>query len=205
MTPIANAAPGREYRSELRAQQAEETRARILDASVRVMAGGLAYVSIPAIAREAGVSIPTVYRHFGTKRGLLAAVYPHTVSRAGLDKIQLPNSIDELRAGMRAYFDRLESFDDLARAAMASPASQEVRALNMPDRLAMFRRVADSIVPRPSEVDRDRIARLLVVLTASSSVRLWRDQLAASVDEAADDVDWVIDAVIASAKPRSGS
>jgi AcrR family transcriptional regulator len=205
MTHIANSASGREYRSELRARQAEETRARILDATVRVIAGGLPYVSIPAVAREAGVSIPTVYRHFGTKRGLLAAVYPHSVSRAGLDKIQPPGSIDELRAGMRAYFDRLESFDDLARAAMASPASQEVRALNMPDRLAIFRRVADSIVPRPSEVDRDRIARLLIVLTASSSVRLWRDQLGASVDEAADDVDWVIDAVIASAKPRTRS
>jgi AcrR family transcriptional regulator len=205
MTHIANTAAGREYRSELRAQQAEETRVRILDATIRVIAGGLAYVSIPAVAREAGVSIPTIYRHFGTKRGLLAAVYPHSVRRAGLDKIQPPSSIDELRAGMPAYFDRLESFDDLARAAMASPASQEVRALNMPDRLAMFRRVADSIVPAPSEVDRNRIARLLVVLTASSSVRLWRDQLGASVNEAADDVDWVIDAVIASAKPRTGS
>jgi AcrR family transcriptional regulator len=205
MTHIANAAAAREYRSELRAQQAEETRVRILDATIRVIAGGLAYVSIPAVAREAGVSIPTIYRHFGTKRGLLAAVYPHSVRRAGLDKIRPPSSIDDLRAGMRAYFDRLESFDDLARAAMASPASQEVRALNMPDRLAMFRRVADSIVPKPSEADRDRIARLLVVLTASSSVRLWRDQLGASVDEAADDVDWVIDAVIASAKPRTGS
>jgi AcrR family transcriptional regulator len=205
MTHIAKTAPGREYRSELRAQQAEETRARILDATSRVMASGLAYVSIPAIAREAGVSIPTIYRHFGTKRGLLSAVYPHAVRRAGLDKLQLPGSIDELRAGMRAYFDRLESFDDLARAAMASPASQEVRALNMPVRLALFRRIADSIVPTPSEVDRDRIARLLVVLTASSSVRLWRDQLGASVDEAADDVDWVIDAVIASTKPRTRS
>jgi AcrR family transcriptional regulator len=205
MTHIANAAPGREYRSELRARQAEETRARILDATSRVMTSGLAYVSIPAIAREAGVSIPTIYRHFGTKRGLLSAVYPHAVRRAGLDKLQLPGSIGELRAGMRAYFDRLESFDDLARAAMASPSSHEVRALNMPDRLAMFRRVADSIVPTPSEVDRDRISRLLVVLTASSSVRLWRDQLGASVDEAADDVDWVIDAVIASTKPRTGS
>ncbi len=202
MTRIATAKV-RSYRSQLRAQQAEETRARILDATFRVMAGGLAFMSIPHVAREAGVSVPTVYRHFATKRDLLAAVYPHSLRRAGLDKLVIPRSMDELRAGMRAYFERTDSLGDLARAAMASPASDEVRRLNMPDRLAAFRQIAESIEPTPSEVDRDRIARLLVILTASSALRLWRDQLGSSVEEVADDVDWVLRAVIASATSRN--
>ena len=204
MTRIANDS-GRAYRSELRAEQAEATRARILDATVRVTAAGLASLSIPAVAREAGVSVPTIYRHFATKRDLLAAIYPHVVRRAGLDELVIPRSVDELLDGLRAYFERTDSLGDLARVAMASPASEAVRALNMPDRIALFRRLADSIVPRPSEKDRDRIARVLVVLTASSALRMWRDQLGSSVDEAADDVDWVIRAVIASATPRNGS
>jgi AcrR family transcriptional regulator len=194
----------RAYRSQLRAEQAEETRARILDAAVRVMAAGLAFVSIPAVAREAGVSVPTVYRHFGTKSDLLAAVYPHVVRRAGLDTVRPPRSIDELRDGVRAYFDHVDSFDDLARAAMASPASEEVRALSMPDRRAIFRHVADTIEPKLPEADRDRIARLLAVLTASSSLRMWRDHLGSSVDEAADDVEWVVRAAIAAATRRTG-
>ncbi len=194
----------RAYRSHLRAQQAEETRARILDATVRVMAGGIAYVSVPAVAREAGVSVPTIYRHFGTKRDLVAAVYPHLVRRAGLHERVAPRSVDELRGGVRTYFDDLESFDDLARAAMASPASEEARRINMPDRLAMFRQLPDSIEPKLSEVDRDRIARLLVILTASSALRMWRDHLGSSVDEAADDVDWVVRAAIAAATSRNG-
>ena len=189
--------------NELRAAQAQATQARILEATLRVMARGVASVSIPAVAREAGVSVPTVYRHFGTKADLLAAVYPHVVRRAGLDRLHPPRSIDELRDGVRRYFDHVESFDDLARAAMASPASDEVRAINMPDRLALFRRLADTIVPKPSEVDRNRIARLLVILTASSALRMWRDHLGASVDEAADDVDWIVRAAIAAATPRS--
>jgi AcrR family transcriptional regulator len=204
MTRIANA-KSRTYGSPLRAQQAEETRGRILDATGRVMAGGLAFVSIPAVAREAGVSVPTVYRHFPTKRDLLAAIYPHALRRAGLDEVVVPTSMDELRGGLRAYFERTDSFGDLARAAMASPASNEVRRLNMPDRLAIFRRLADSIEPKPSKADRDRIARLLVILTASSSLRLWRDQIGSSVEEAADDVDWVLRAVIAYATSRKGS
>ena len=64
----------RAYRSQLRVLQAEQTRARILDATVRVMARGLTSVSIPAVAREAGVSVATIYRHFATKRDLLATL-----------------------------------------------------------------------------------------------------------------------------------
>lgn len=202
MTRIVNDT-GRAYRSDLRAEQAEATRARILDATIRVIARGLPYVSVPAVAREAGVSVPTVYRHFATKRDLLAAVYPHSVRGSGLDELVRPRSLDELLGGLRTYFERTDSLGDLARVAMASPGSEEVRALNMPERLAMFRRIADSVVPKPSEANSDRIARLLVILTASSALRLWRDQLGSSVDEVADDVDWVIRAVIASASPRN--
>jgi AcrR family transcriptional regulator len=204
MTRIANG-KSRAYGSPLRAQQAEETRERILDATVRVIAEGLAFVSVPQVAREAGVSVPTVYRHFATKRDLLAAVYPHAVRRAGMDEVVIPRSMDELRGGLRAYFERTDSFGDLARAAMASPAAEELRRINMPDRVAIFRRLADSIEPKPSKADRDRIARLLVILTASSALRLWRDQLGSSVEEAADDVDWVLRAAIASATSRNGS
>jgi AcrR family transcriptional regulator len=202
MTRIANNG-ARTYRSELRAEQAEATRTRILDAAVRVISQGVALVSIPAVAREAGVSVPTVYRHFATKRDLLAAVYPHVVRRAGLSDLAIPRSMDELLDGLPAYIERVDSLGDLARVAMASPASEEVRALNMPDRLAMFRRIADSAVPGLTKADRDRIARLLVILTASSALRLWRDQLGSSVQEVADDVDWVIHAVIASATSRN--
>lgn len=201
MTHIATRT-GRPYRSQLRAEQAEETRGRILDAAVRVMASGLAFLSIPRVAREAGVSVPTIYRHFATKHDLLAAIYPHVVRRAGLDDLVIPRSMDELRRGLKAYFKRTDSLGDLARAGMASPASDETRRINMPDRLAMFRRLADSIEPKPSDVDQDRIARLLVILTASSALRLWRDQLGSSVDDAADDADWAIRAIIASATSK---
>jgi AcrR family transcriptional regulator len=204
MTRIANR-KSRSYGSPLRAQQAEETRERILDATGRVIAGGVAFLSIPAVAREAGVSVPTVYRHFPTKHDLLAAIYPHAMRRAGLDQPVIPRSMDELRQGLRDHFERTDSLGDLARAAMASPASDEVRRLSMPLRLTAFRQVADSIEPKPSEVDRERIARLLVILTASSALRLWRDQLGSSVEEAADDVDWVLRAVIASVTSRKGS
>jgi AcrR family transcriptional regulator len=183
--------------NELRAAQAQATQARILEATVSVMARGVASVSIPAVAREAGVSVPTVYRHFGTKRNLLAAVFPHVVRRAGIDELIPPRSIDELGRGVRALFDRIDSAGDLARAAAASPAAEEVRRVDMPARLEMSRRLADSIVPKLTPGDRDRIARLLTILISASALRVWRDHLGSTVEEAANDIDWVISAAIA--------
>jgi AcrR family transcriptional regulator len=189
----------RPYRSELREAQAEGTRARILDAAMRVISTGIAGLSVPAVAREAGVSVPTVYRHFPTKRELLAAVYPHAARRTGLDTIPDPRSVDELRPMIRAVIDRLDALDDLSRAAMASPGASEVRRATMPSRIARIRRVADSIEPKLRKADRDRITRLLVVLTASASLRMWRDHLELSADEVADDIDWILRAAIAAA------
>src|SRR4029453_15107094 len=70
----------RVYRSPLRDERAVQTRTRILDGLVQVMArNGIAELSIPLIAREAGVSIPSVYRYFPTKRDLITALdeYAH--------------------------------------------------------------------------------------------------------------------------------
>ena len=65
----------RKYDSPLRADQARQTRARILDAAYRLFAeGGYARTTIASVADEAGVSPETIYLTFGGKRGLLEGV-----------------------------------------------------------------------------------------------------------------------------------
>ena len=198
MTRIANPAP-RTYQSELRVEQAEETRRRILDAALRVMATGLASLSVPAVAREAGVSVPTVYRHFGTKAALLAQMYPHAARRAGLDRVPDPSTVGDVKTTVRAVIERLDAMDDMGRAAYASPIADEVRHATMPARFARMSRVAESIEPPLPDADLDRITRLLVVLVSQAALRTWRDHLGVSATQAADDVDWVLRAVIAAA------
>jgi AcrR family transcriptional regulator len=198
MTRIANR-DGRAYSSQLRERQAQETRARILDATLKVMAGGIASVSIPDVAREAGVSVPTVYRHFGTKQALLAAVYPHLADRAGLGQVPVPESVDEFREMVRNIFSRLHSVGGVARVAMAMPASEEARRTQMPNRYAMSRSFAARVMPTATKVEQDRLARVLIVLASSSAMVLWLDHLGSSVDEAADDIDWVLRTAIAAA------
>lgn len=187
----------RAYRGRLRAQQAAVTRDRILDATSRVMAGGLADLTVPAIARSAGVSVPTVYRHFASKRDLLAALQPHLQQRAGIDVTALPTSIDGLRGTLVQLLAGMDSLDDVMRAAHASPAAEEVRRVHAPKRFEHARRVVDPIAPELSDEHRDRIARLLVVLTASPALRMWRDDFGASVEEIADEIDTALRAAIA--------
>lgn len=195
MNRIDNAV-ARSYRSQLREAQAAETRVRILEATMRVIATGVAGLSVPAVAREAGVAVPTVYRHFRTKSELLAALYPHAARRAGLDQIADPRSLDELQPMIRALLGRLDDLDDLSRAAMASPGAAEVRQATISTRLQRIRRLTDSIEPKLEEADRDRITRLLTVLTMSSSLRMWRDHLGLSVDAVAEEIDWIVRAAL---------
>ena len=62
----------RKYHSPLRADQAEQTRHRILESAFRLFAeSGYAGTTIAAVAEDAGVSPETIYLSLGGKRGLL--------------------------------------------------------------------------------------------------------------------------------------
>lgn len=201
MTRIANAL-ARTYQSELRAEQAEATRIRILDATVRVMARGIATLSIPAVAREAGVSVPTVYRHFGTKHELLAAVHPHLGRRTGISQLPTPHTVEEFHALVRRLVEGQRSFANLELAAALSPVGQEARKVVMPERLAMIRRFVKEVAPKARPTDQERIARAMLVLTQSGALRVWHNYLALGSDVAADDIDWMLRAAIAYAQGR---
>lgn len=54
-------------------------RERLLDAAARVFSAGGPQASLEAVAREAGVGIGTLYRHFPTREALFEAVYRHEV------------------------------------------------------------------------------------------------------------------------------
>jgi AcrR family transcriptional regulator len=66
--------PRREYRSPRRQQQAAETRAAVLQVATRLFGErGWAATGMRDVAREAGVSVETVYSSFGSKSDLLMA------------------------------------------------------------------------------------------------------------------------------------
>ena len=100
MTDIVK--PKRAYRSTRRAEQVAEKRSAILAAAdARFRADGYGAVTMPEIAREAGVAVETIYRAFGSKAGLFTAVIDVAVA-GGASRAERPV---EKRPAIRALIE----------------------------------------------------------------------------------------------------
>ncbi len=77
------------YQSQLRQGHREQTRDLILEGLIKTMAKGVVTWSIPDVAREAGVSVPTVYRYFRTKKDLVQALGVYVLRKAGIASMGL--------------------------------------------------------------------------------------------------------------------
>jgi AcrR family transcriptional regulator len=94
----------RSYVSPLRAAAAEETHTRIVDAASRLLReADIVDFSLEAVAKAAGITRLTVYKQFGSRRGLLEAVFDQRASESGLGRIPEAMAL----ADPRAALDRL--------------------------------------------------------------------------------------------------
>ena len=82
----------RPYRLGQRRLAAEQTRARVIAAARELLmaTGGFAGFTIDAVARQAGVARMTIYNQFGSKAGLLEALFDDLAARGGME--QLPSA-----------------------------------------------------------------------------------------------------------------
>jgi AcrR family transcriptional regulator len=111
----------RHYEQRARAEEAEKTRRRILDAVVtRLRASPSEPVSVERIAEMAGVARSTVYAIFGSRAGLFDAVGQDLGERLGYRRLveasHHPNAREAFRGGMRAASEMLAGERDIWRA-----------------------------------------------------------------------------------------
>jgi AcrR family transcriptional regulator len=95
----------RRYEQRLRAETADETRRRILDALYdRLREAPADPVSVDEVARRARVARSTVYLVFGSRSGLFDALTEHLFKGAGWDSIveafRHPDASETLRRGL---------------------------------------------------------------------------------------------------------
>jgi len=176
----------------LQQEHARQTRELILEGLVRTMARGIATLSIPAVAREAGVSIPTVYRYFRTKRELIEALGGYLLEKSGIKIAQLPRSPRELALSVREVFLRLEGLDETIRAASVSELGKELRKEGIPMRLKVIENALAPVAAQFNETDWRHLCNIVLVLTSSAMVRVFKDYLDLAGGEAADTVTWAI-------------
>jgi AcrR family transcriptional regulator len=147
---------------------AVRNRERVLEAAKAVFSAGGPEASLEAVARQAGVGIGTLYRHFPTRAALLAEVYQREVE-------QLDEAADRLLAekppieALELWFEELIAY--MATKRMVGPALRadpdvgaKVFAAGGPSIRNSFRRLTDAAA-RAGEIrgdlDDDDLQRLL--------------------------------------------
>ena len=110
----------RRYEQRQRAEDAEKTRQRIVDAVLeRLRAAPAEPVAIEKIAAMAGVARSTVYAIFGSRAGLFDAVGAHLQARTGYERLveasHRPDARDAFRGGLRAASEMLAAERDTWR------------------------------------------------------------------------------------------
>ena len=100
---------GRRYELKRRAERQDQTRQRIVDATIELHKSiGAAQTTISEIAKRAGVGRVTVYRHFPDEGTLFAACSGHYFSQHPFPNIerwrQIREPRDRLREGLRESY-----------------------------------------------------------------------------------------------------
>lgn len=191
--------------SRLRQEHMERTRDLIMEGLIRTMANGAVTWSIPDVARESGISVPTIYRYFRTKQELVEGLSAYVVRKAGLAAMQPPRSPQELIAMVREMYLRAESMSDAMKMASVSELAQEIRKESIPVRLKMIEMALAPVLPSFSEQERVYLIRIVLLLTSSALIRAFDQYLSLMGAEAADTISWAILALIRAGSSNEGT
>jgi AcrR family transcriptional regulator len=191
---VASVKGRRPYRSRLRAEQAAQTRLRILEASGDLFAErGYGATTIDAVAARAGVAVDTVYATFGTKKGMLSALIDLRVTGSGEGSDVLagegPRALRkvsnqrQMLAGFAAdivpRIERVRPIDDVMQSAGAIDVEiAELRARMQENRFSKLRTFIEWLAangPLRRDVDVDGAATIAWTLTSPEVNRLLRD------------------------------
>jgi AcrR family transcriptional regulator len=149
----------RDYHSPKRQQQAGATRRRILAAAERLFAAqGYAAVTMEAIAREAKVSLATVYIHFAGRVAVVGALAEEVAATPELSVEQVEqvdedaDPVEQVRVGahiVRLVNERAWLLADILRSQRGSdPELERLRALWLQGHLDAMRRAVEAIAVR---------------------------------------------------------
>jgi AcrR family transcriptional regulator len=164
-------------------------RERVLQAAKAVFAAGGPEASLEAVARQAGVGVGTLYRHFPTRQALFEAVYRHEVEQLVELAEQLQTDLpplEALRGWMRANVAFVATKKGMSTAlAIAVHAGSDLTAYSM-DRLGraletLVRRAVEAGVIR-DDVGAEDILRTIVGLCYTHDKPGWQSNVLRLVD-----------------------
>lgn len=191
-------APDRPYVSPLREDQAAQTERRIVDAAAHLITGGVEAVTMPMVAKEAGVALRTVFRYFPTREELLDATW--NALNAQLGDFPELNSLDELTGFIPQLFERYGSIEGQIRAVMLSSILQASRKRQGSVRRRKLRSSLEALI-QVSDDRQERMARSAAYLmTIPTAMLFLKDNYELTTEEAAAAAAWAIEVLVEAAK-----
>jgi AcrR family transcriptional regulator len=163
----------RPYSSPLRAEQAEQTTARIVQAAVDLLSEGDASdLAMAAVAERAGVSVRTVYRSFASKDELLDGVIDWINTHLNQATGARPETRHDYETTTGDVIEEMFQIEPLLRALFATAAGRASHQRTSSGRQALMR---NAYATEIEGLDDDEARRLLAVLhlVASSSGALF--------------------------------
>jgi AcrR family transcriptional regulator len=160
--------------SSLREEHAAHTRQRLLQAAIDVIFDdGADELSLREVAKKAGLSAPTAYRHFPTKPELLDAVVAFIDHRMHIPEAirTLEDFIEALPAIHRSFADN----ERLMRAYLRARAATDLRLAGRKSRARRVIGVLRRSLPKAPEAELQVFAAIAQLFSSSSTWELWRD------------------------------
>lgn len=193
----------RSYSSPEREAQAAATREKILDATITVIGEGIAALSIPAVAKKAGVSVPTVYRYFSDKETLLNAVAVHVRHGMGVaDDEPSPTDVEAYFESHREIFRRWAGADPETIGAVVATFGRGAGALSLEQRREWLAPAFAGVIDDWREVDRQNFLSIASILNSSVGAAALA-QFGLQGDAAADLFTWTVQRLLSPSRPAA--
>lgn len=163
----------RAYRQGARAEAAEATHARILDAFIRRLGEALMEdITLDQLAADAGVTVQTVVRRFGGKTGLVLAMRDRMEKDIGRRREVMPGKIDKALALLASDYE--ETGDLIMHLLAQEERSAEVRAFTDYGRAKHREWLAATMEPFLKKLPAGERQARLDLLVVATDVYTWR-------------------------------
>jgi AcrR family transcriptional regulator len=183
----------RPYESPLRAEQMEQTRLRILEATTEVVADPASEeVTIPLVAKRARVSRRTVYRHFATREALFDAWAEWVDERLRIHLHSYPESAQQLAPFARELYRSYDESALLVRAMLTSRAARAVRERTRGRRQRGFNRAMRELTVGLEPKERARALAVVYLLVSAPAWQAMREQSGLDGVEAGQAAAWAL-------------
>lgn len=183
----------------MRADLAALTEERVMQALAGLLTAGAGEVTFRALASAARVPERTLYRYYPNRDQLFGAFWTWLNDRLGMPP--LPNSPDELIAGIARIFAAFSADAPLIRTMLHDPQGRATRLAHSEARRKRLRTALEPVLEPLAAAERKRLVAAIQALISAAGWETMQDYGQLTSQEAAETAQWAVAALIAAARP----